>query len=174
MTDIQLIADNFALISEKTDNLAAVFYQRFFGKHPELEDLFTNNPAPQQQMLNETLTAVVDHLEDAGWVKTNMEALGLRHQSYEISDEMYDWWIDVLSRPSASSRVRPGTSDSSASGASSSRPFAASPATDASRRSGFATDSATLLGLGCDSPLDLRRPVVPIGDPRSGMPQPCR
>jgi hemoglobin-like flavoprotein len=96
MTDIQLIADNFALISEKTDNLAAVFYQRFFGKHPELEDLFTNNPAPQQQMLNETLTAVVDHLEDAGWVKTNMEALGLRHQSYEISDEMYDWWIDVL------------------------------------------------------------------------------
>ena len=96
MTDLELIADNFHLISEKTHNIAAVFYERFFGKHPELEELFTNSSAPQQQMLNETLAAVIDHLEDADWVKSNMEALGLRHQSYEITGEMYDMWIEAL------------------------------------------------------------------------------
>ena len=94
--NLELIADNFHLISDKTHNIAAVFYERFFGKHPELEDLFTNSPAPQQQMLNETLTSVIDHLEDADWVKSNMEALGLRHQGYEVTDEMYDMWIDAL------------------------------------------------------------------------------
>lgn len=96
MTDLELIAHNFEAISHTSDDIAKVFYGHFFARHPELRELFTVSLAPQQQMLNETLTSVIDHLEDASWVKSNMEALGIRHQDYEVTGEMYDWWIEVL------------------------------------------------------------------------------
>lgn len=96
MTDLELLAHNFEAVGEHTGNLADAFYQRFFAKHPEVTELFSPSLAPQQQMLNETLTAVIDHLDDARWVKTNMEALGIRHQGYEVTAEMYDWWIEAL------------------------------------------------------------------------------
>ena len=39
---------------------------------------------------------MIDHPEDADWVKTSMEALGLRHQGYEVTDVICDMWIDTL------------------------------------------------------------------------------
>jgi hemoglobin-like flavoprotein len=96
MTDLELIAQNFEAITQSTDNLAAVFYGRFFGRHPELREFFSPSLAAQQQMLNETITSVIEHLEDARWVRSNMESLGIRHQSYEVTDEMYDFWTEAL------------------------------------------------------------------------------
>ena len=96
MNDLELVAHSFEAITHAHPNLAEAFYERFFAAHPELVELFTHSLGPQQQMLNETLTSVIDNLGDAGWVKTNMESLGIRHESYEVTNVMYDWWIDAL------------------------------------------------------------------------------
>jgi hemoglobin-like flavoprotein len=37
------------------------------------------------------LVAVVDHLEDASWFASNLEALGARHRDYGVTEEMFGW-----------------------------------------------------------------------------------
>ena len=96
LDDLELISRNFEEITHRVPNLAAEFYRRFFGHHPELEELFANSHATQQQMLNESLLAVIDHLSDHGWVVSNMQSLGARHAAYDVDPEMYDWWASTL------------------------------------------------------------------------------
>lgn len=47
-------------------------------------------------MLQETLVAVVDHLEDESWLEENLRALGKKHVDYGVTDEMYAWVGDSL------------------------------------------------------------------------------
>jgi hemoglobin-like flavoprotein len=42
-------------------------------------------------MLTQALGAVLDHLEDAPWLETQLGAMGAKHVSYGVRDEMYGW-----------------------------------------------------------------------------------
>lgn len=88
---VKLMADESTL----TDQI----YQDFFGHHPEARDFFgTHSQAAQAQMVRETLMYAHDHVEEAPWVRSNLEALGLKHHGYEISREMYGWFVESLIR----------------------------------------------------------------------------
>jgi len=47
--------------------------------------------ARQAEMLTGALVAVVDHLEDAPWLRDTLGALGEKHVGYGVTREMYDW-----------------------------------------------------------------------------------
>lgn len=68
-----------------------------FQRHPQLQELFgAHAAAVQQDMLNETLIAVVDSLEGLAWLESNLRLLGTKHAEFEVSNEMYDSWTDSI------------------------------------------------------------------------------
>ena len=50
-----------------------------------------NAPEKQQKMLQDAIVAVVDHVEDASWLKQTLTAMGAKHASYGVTSEMYGW-----------------------------------------------------------------------------------
>ncbi|MBW2232928.1 MAG: hypothetical protein JRH17_21285 [Deltaproteobacteria bacterium] len=107
MEDQEVIVEHLHLISEREPLIAERIYQRLFQHHPELRKLFgAHATAVQQDMLNETLIAVVDSLEGVAWLESNLQLLGAKHVEFEVGDEMYDSWtesvLEVLSEVSGS------------------------------------------------------------------------
>jgi hemoglobin-like flavoprotein len=49
-------------------------------------------------MLTEALVAVLDHLEDAPWLESELQSLGAKHLDYGVTPEMYGWVGDALLR----------------------------------------------------------------------------
>lgn len=66
------------------------FYEILFERYPEVEPLFgRNEPELQQQMLQDTIVAALDHIEDGEWLAENLGALGAKHVTYGVTDDMY-------------------------------------------------------------------------------------
>jgi hemoglobin-like flavoprotein len=90
--DVVLLRSSFELVAERAPDLTARFYAVFFERYPQVKPMFGRNaPARQQEMLTQALVAVLDHLEDAPWLTSTLRALGAKHVSYGVRDEMYGW-----------------------------------------------------------------------------------
>ena len=97
MEDPEVIAEHLHLISEREPRIAERIYERLFQRHPRVRELFgPHATAVQQDMLNETLTGVVDSLEGLAWFESNLELLGAKHVEFKVSDEMYDAWTESI------------------------------------------------------------------------------
>jgi len=73
------------------------FYEILFERHPEARSLFSRNfGEKQERMLQASLIAVLDHLDDAAWLSDSLGALGAKHNDYGVTDEMYFWVGDAL------------------------------------------------------------------------------
>lgn len=84
------IRQNLELVASRAPDLTARFYERLFRLHPALKHLFgRRSQEAQEKMLLEAIVAVVDHLDDASWLETNLAALGAKHVEYGVRDEMY-------------------------------------------------------------------------------------
>lgn len=95
--DIALLRSSFALIVDRDPELVAHFYEILFTRYPQVRPLFGRNSASaQQRMLTQALVAVLDRLEDPAWFTTTLEALGEKHVTYGVTDEMYDWVGECL------------------------------------------------------------------------------
>lgn len=95
--DIQLLRDNFELVLHRDQNFPRRFYEILFERHPEAKPLFRRNtPGAQSAMLAETLMAVLDHLEDAEWLRRHLGELGAKHVEYGVTKPMYDWVGDAM------------------------------------------------------------------------------
>lgn len=95
--DVSLLRSSFELVLERAPDLTHRFYEELFRRHPELRPLFSRNTRDRQEkMLAEALVAVMDHLEDAPWLGENLRALGEKHRSYGVTDEMYDFVGEAL------------------------------------------------------------------------------
>ena len=89
--DPKILRDSFELVAQRTPDLTARFYDALFRRRPDLQPMFQSRPrALQEQMLGEALGAVLDHLEDAPWLKRQLAALGARHAEYGVTRAMYD------------------------------------------------------------------------------------
>lgn len=89
---VELLRSSFALVVEREPELTARFYDVLFARYPQVKPLFSpNGGARQQRMLSDALVAVVDHLEDAPWLQTQLQALGAKHVAYGVTPEMYGW-----------------------------------------------------------------------------------
>lgn len=95
--NVGLLRSSFNLVLEREPNLTHRFYGILFSRYPQVRPLFgRNSQAQQEKMLAESLVAVMDHLEDASWLEEKLMAMGLKHVSYGVTDEMYPWVADSL------------------------------------------------------------------------------
>lgn len=90
--DVQLLRSSFDLVIERQPAVTARFYEILFARYPQAKPLFGRNAqAQQEKMLADALVAVLDHLEDAAWLKQTLMALGKKHVDYGVTGEMYGW-----------------------------------------------------------------------------------
>jgi len=94
---LSLLRDSFAQVIEREALITPRFYQILFARYPQVRPLFGHNAAArQQQMLQEALVAVLDHLEDAQWLEQTLGGMGAKHVAYGVTDEMYPWVGECL------------------------------------------------------------------------------
>jgi hemoglobin-like flavoprotein len=90
--DVDLLRKSFELVLQRNPNLTSRFYDVLFDRYPQAKPLFgRNSRQAQEQMLAGALVAVMDHLEDAPWLKETLHGLGEKHRGYGVTPEMYDW-----------------------------------------------------------------------------------
>jgi hemoglobin-like flavoprotein len=90
--NVELLRSSFALVVEREPEVTSRFYEVLFRKYPQAEPLFgRRSRAEQERMLRDMLVAIVDHLEDAAWLKGQLAALGQKHAGYGVRPEMYGW-----------------------------------------------------------------------------------
>ncbi|MBW2273281.1 MAG: hypothetical protein JRG96_08420 [Deltaproteobacteria bacterium] len=95
----ELLRANLETILADEEKLMKRIYEDLFEEHPHAAEVFSEySEAGQRQMVRETLMYSIDHLEAASWVKPNLVSLGQKHHAYEVTDEMYDWFVDCLIR----------------------------------------------------------------------------
>ena len=95
--DVSLLRNSFDQIVSRQPQITPRFYEILFSRYPQVQPLFGRNAqAAQQQMLQEALVAVLDHLEDASWLAQTLGAMGAKHVDYGVQDEMYAWVGDSL------------------------------------------------------------------------------
>jgi hemoglobin-like flavoprotein len=95
--DVTLLRNSFDLVIARQPQITPRFYEILFSRYPQVRPLFGRNAqAAQQEMLQEALVAVMDHLEDAGWLSQTLGAMGAKHIDYGVADEMYSWVGDSL------------------------------------------------------------------------------
>lgn len=87
-----LLRRSFELVVDRQPQITPRFYEILFSRFPQVQPLFgRRSSAKQGEMLQEALVAVVDHLEDAGWLTETLGAMGRKHVEYGVTDEMYDY-----------------------------------------------------------------------------------
>lgn len=95
--DVALLRSSFDLLVARQPQITPRFYEILFSKYPQAKPLFGRNSGPAQaEMLQQALVSVLEHLEDASWLSHNLGALGAKHVSYGVSEEMYGWVGDSL------------------------------------------------------------------------------
>jgi hemoglobin-like flavoprotein len=92
-----LLRDSFDLVCQRQSDVAARFYDTLFSRYPQVVPMFRRaDRSRQERMLTDALVALMDHLEDSEWLDTALPALGARHASYGVTDEMYGWVGECL------------------------------------------------------------------------------
>ena len=90
--DVELLRNSFADILERQPDLTPRFYEILFERFPHVRKMFGRNSQRQQaDMLAQALMAVMDHLEDAGWLTSTLKAMGAKHLDYGVTPPMYAW-----------------------------------------------------------------------------------
>ncbi|MFW5876815.1 MAG: globin domain-containing protein [Myxococcota bacterium] len=94
---VELLRSSFDLVTQREPELVHRFYDILFTRYPSVRPMFSRRSRDkQEQMLQEALVAVLDHLEDAPWLESNLAALGAKHVDYGVTSEMYDWVGECL------------------------------------------------------------------------------
>lgn len=95
--DVEALRSSFQLVVERSPNVVHRFYEVLFERYPAARSLFGSKPArKQEEMLTGALVAVMEHLEDASWLKSQLSALGAKHVEYGVADHMYSWVGECL------------------------------------------------------------------------------
>lgn len=90
--NVNLLRQSFEVVATSNPRFVSRFYEILFERHPQARALFPQNGmARQSEMLTQALVAVLDHLEDAPWLRDTLGALGTKHVGYGVTREMYDW-----------------------------------------------------------------------------------
>jgi hemoglobin-like flavoprotein len=90
--NVRLLRESFELVATANPRVIARFYDILFERYPQARGLFPPGGAVRQaEMLTGALVAVLDHLEDAPWLKDTLGALGAKHVGYGVTPEMYSW-----------------------------------------------------------------------------------
>jgi hemoglobin-like flavoprotein len=90
--DADLLRASFATTLERQPALTPRFYEILFARYPQAKPLFGRNSGrAQEEMLQQALVGVIDHLDDAAWLGATLAGLGAKHVAYGVTREMFDW-----------------------------------------------------------------------------------
>jgi hemoglobin-like flavoprotein len=93
----EILNDSLAYIVERHPDITPRFYEILFARYPQVQPLFSRRaPELQQKMLQEAIVAAVQHADDPTWITSNLRGMGVTHQSYGVTVEMYDWVGECL------------------------------------------------------------------------------
>jgi hemoglobin-like flavoprotein len=93
---VHLVQTSFEKVVPIADTAAALFYGRLFEIDPGTRPLFKNDLRRQGAMLMQTLGLAVRHLHDPTPVLGAVQALGVRHVGYGVTDAQYASVGDAL------------------------------------------------------------------------------
>ncbi|MFO0625548.1 MAG: globin domain-containing protein [Polyangiales bacterium] len=97
MTDKALMMESIGWAAEREPVITRRFYEILFARYPQVQPLFSRNARETQaRMLQDAVVAALDHLEDAAWLTETIGAVGAKHVSYGVTDEMYPWVGECL------------------------------------------------------------------------------
>jgi hemoglobin-like flavoprotein len=83
---------SFATTVERQPAITRRFYEILFERYPQVKPLFGGNSVQaQEEMLQQALVGVLDHLDDATWLQSTLSGLGAKHVAYGVTREMFDW-----------------------------------------------------------------------------------
>ena len=90
--DVNKIRESFEIIKPIAANVADKFYELLFTDFPSSRELFKGvDLEMQQKALINSLSYVVDHLEDANKLKKFLNDLGSRHANYGTEELHFEW-----------------------------------------------------------------------------------
>ena len=86
---VQLVQESWAKVEAIGEPAAALFYANLFEADPSLQDLFRGDMDEQGRRLLRMLSMAVRGLQNTGALVPQLHALGHRHVSYGVTEEMY-------------------------------------------------------------------------------------
>jgi hemoglobin-like flavoprotein len=94
------IQESVLRILEKRDDLAALFYEEFFERHPEAKLLFAGVNLEYQTVLLTMALAVIEKHYQSGFPATAMylKYLGHKHHQRAVPPELYPKWVESMLR----------------------------------------------------------------------------
>ena len=87
--DKHLLEDSLTLVDLPDSGLTVRFYDILFDRYPAVQPMFQRDTKVQAEMFRSAVVSVLDHLDDAAWLTTNLHALGRRHASLGVTAPMY-------------------------------------------------------------------------------------
>jgi hemoglobin-like flavoprotein len=88
--DPNLLRESIEVAASREPVVTKRFYEILFTRYPQVKPMFSRNaPEKQQEMLQGAILAVLDHLDDPQWLADTLGALGAKHVSYGVSDDLY-------------------------------------------------------------------------------------
>jgi hemoglobin-like flavoprotein len=92
-----LVQSTFEIIASKADAFATDFYRRLFALHPEIELLFVRvEMTTMRLMLMRMIGVTARGLHNLPKILPDLRALGMRHSSYGVRAEHFDFAEDAL------------------------------------------------------------------------------
>jgi hemoglobin-like flavoprotein len=92
ITDYQksLVKDSFVKLVEDPEAVATLFYLNLFQLDSRLKPLFKGDMVEQGRKLMQTISVVVNSIDNLENVAPAVEALGKRHVDYGVKQDHYD------------------------------------------------------------------------------------
>jgi hemoglobin-like flavoprotein len=110
---VQLVQESFVKVVPIADQAADLFYDRLFTIAPELRRLFPQDLSQQKKKLMQMLATAVMDLHQLQKILPAVQALGLRHAGYGVTDKHYEivgeallWTLEQGLGPDFTSSVR--------------------------------------------------------------------
>jgi len=88
-TDIIRIRQTWAQAIAAREIVGQVFYQLLFKSSPDTRELFPESLDEQGRKLVQTLSWIVDHLDEADELFAAADSLALRHVAYGVTQDQY-------------------------------------------------------------------------------------
>jgi hemoglobin-like flavoprotein len=97
ITDADLVHESLESLAHLEGEVVEHFYALFFERHPEVRPLFGEHSVNErEEMVRETFTSVLAHVEGQPWLGENLVAMGRSHAEYGVEGRSYADFVAAM------------------------------------------------------------------------------